>query len=327
MNILITGAGSPTTWGTCQSLPGHNLIGTDIREVSYPWLQKCYQVPRPDSPDFLSAMLGICMGERIDVVLPQVEDELPLWSMHKEAFRDAGVRVCVCDWRRWQNLDKFSILEFCRQGKIDCVGRFQGVKDVSEFHPVLWSFGLPLVVKSLSESGGRGTRIVKHIGWDDCFGSKPGPEISLDDFTRVLYQRPSAFVVTEYYPGTEYTVDCLCNKGEMLACIPRRRDVVRSGITFEGETVEHKEIIEYCRRIVEGLKLEYIIGFQFKEDKDGRPRLLECNPRVQGTTILSTLAGANIIEGAVQLAKYNKAEKLTPRWGVKMRRYWGCSVS
>ena len=44
------------------------------------------------------------------------------------------------------------------------------------------------------------------------------------------------------------------------------------------------------------MDLRYAFGFQFIGDK-----LLECNPRVQGTMIASTYAGCNIIYSAVKM--------------------------
>ena len=53
-------------------------------------------------------------------------------------------------------------------------------------------------------------------------------------------------------------------------------------------------LIEYVEKLTRG-KLKYAHGFQFKENKNGVPQIIESNPRIQGTTVLSTLAGANII--------------------------------
>lgn len=141
----------------------------------------------------------------------------------------------------------------------------------------------------------------------------------------VIIQRGMG-VVMPYLPGKEYTVDCLAKEGKMVVCVPRSRDKIRDGITFEGETVAHEPIMNYCQDIIESLHLDGIVGLQFKCDRHGNPKLIDCNPRVQGSMYHSTLAGANIIEGAVKqkLTDESGLKQSDVKWGIKMKRYWGC---
>jgi carbamoyl-phosphate synthase large subunit len=58
-------------------------------------------------------------------------------------------------------------------------------------------------------------------------------------------------------------------------------------------------------------------------DENGTPKLLESNPRVQGTMVLSTFAGANIIYAAVKHAMNEEVPAFRIKWGTKILRYWG----
>jgi carbamoyl-phosphate synthase large subunit len=64
--------------------------------------------------------------------------------------------------------------------------------------------------------------------------------------------------------------------------------------------------------------LKYAFGFQFINYK-----IIECNPRVQGTMVASTLAGANIIEAACLEALGLPVPPFSVRWGASFTRYWG----
>jgi carbamoyl-phosphate synthase large subunit len=99
--------------------------------------------------------------------------------------------------------------------------------------------------------------------------------------------------------------------------------VIRSGITFEGVVENNEEIIEYSKSLSEKLGLEYAFGFQFKMDENNIPKLLESNPRVQGTMVLSTFAGANIIYGAIKKALGEDVPDFDVKWGTRLIRYWG----
>ena len=137
----------------------------------------------------------------------------------------------------------------------------------------------------------------------------------------ILSDKFPSMIVMEYFPGAEYTVDVL--NSNMLTIIPRRRDLIKSGITFIGTVEKNEEIIEYSKKLSEGIGLDYAYGFQFKLDAMGVPKLLECNPRIQGTMVLSTFAGANVIYGAVKYALGEEVPTFDIKWGTKILRYWG----
>jgi len=123
-------------------------------------------------------------------------------------------------------------------------------------------------------------------------------------------------LVSEFLEGDEYTVDCF--RGNQFIAIPRLRVKIKNGITWQSLTVKDESLIEYSRLLAEKLDLKYAFGFQFKGGK-----LLECNPRVQGTMIASTYAGANIIYSAVKYAMGEEVPELKAEWGSQTIRYSG----
>ncbi len=125
-------------------------------------------------------------------------------------------------------------------------------------------------------------------------------------------------LVSEFIEGDEYTVDCYRDDNQFIA-VPRIRQQMRNGISYETTTIERKDLIKYSKIIAEKLDLKYVFGFQFIEDK-----LLECNPRVQGTMIASTFAGANIIYSAVKYAIGETVPELKAEYGTKTIRYSVC---
>ena len=125
-------------------------------------------------------------------------------------------------------------------------------------------------------------------------------------------------LVSEFVEGQEYTVDCFRDDKQFVA-VPRRRDKIKHGISYKTTTENREDLIEYSRRLAETLDLRYAFGFQFIEDK-----LLECNPRVQGTMIASTYAGCNIIYSAVKSALKEEVPELKPIWGVQTIRTSVC---
>ena len=56
---------------------------------------------------------------------------------------------------------------------------------------------------------------------------------------------------------------------------------------------------------------------------NGKLRLLECNPRIQGTMVIATFAGANIIYSTLKLLLGELIPRFNIKWNTKILRYWG----
>ena len=74
------------------------------------------------------------------------------------------------------------------------------------------------------------------------------------------------------------------------------------------------------------LELSILRGIKYISNRTGQItclNIIESNPRIQGTMILSTLAGANVIYGAVKHALGEEIPQFNIQWGTKLMRYWG----
>jgi predicted ATP-grasp superfamily ATP-dependent carboligase len=97
-----------------------------------------------------------------------------------------------------------------------------------------------------------------------------------------------------------------------------------SGISVEGEFVNEKNIITYCSEIIKELQLHGNIGIQVKRSSEGKPLIIEINPRVQGTIVAGLGAGVNLPVLAIkqELNLPITDEELQVKWGTKFSRYW-----
>ncbi|MEM2944607.1 MAG: ATP-grasp domain-containing protein [Methanomassiliicoccales archaeon] len=146
----------------------------------------------------------------------------------------------------------------------------------------------------------------------------------MDFLHKILGDEFPSLLVMEYLPGDEYTVDVFRSPANTKTiAIPRKRRVMKNGITFSGVIEKNDEIIDYTTRLANEINMEWIFGFQFKMGGDGIPKLLECNPRVQGTMVMSTLAGANLIYASVKNILSGEIPPMEIKWGMEFVRYWG----
>jgi carbamoyl-phosphate synthase large subunit len=335
LTVLITGVGAPGIKGTLYSLYSNfdnrqiKTIGTDIRnEVIGKYLCDCfYQIKRPTDPQYLLDLLHICEKENVDVLLPQNTAELSILAQNKKKFEKIGTKVAVSGEASIELAnDKYKLMQLATKIGVPTaehylIEDFDGLLDNSK--KIGWP-DKPVVIKPPQSNGMRGVRIIdESIDLKKILYTEKPTNIftNMEHLKTILGDTFPPLMVMEYLPDEEYTVDILGAPSSVI--IPRKRILIKSGITFEGIVEKNEQIIEYSEILSRELGLQYAFGFQFKVDENKVPKLLESNPRVQGTMVLSTFAGANIIYGAIKEALNEKIPEFDIKWGTRLIRYWG----
>jgi len=113
-------------------------------------------------------------------------------------------------------------------------------------------------------------------------------------------ERDGTLLVQEHLPGPEFSLDVLARgDGEVLAVVPRERLKVDSGIAITGRTVHDPELEAFGADVARLIGLTTVANVQAKGAADGRPALLEVNPRFPGTMPLTIAAGIDMPSLAV----------------------------
>lgn len=132
-------------------------------------------------------------------------------------------------------------------------------------------------------------------------------------------------LIMEYLDEPEYTIDVLCYKGKTFAIVPRKRLKMIGGITQNGviEALNEKTHT-YIEQLIESFGFSYSVGLQIRKSTFNEDlfHIIEINPRLQGTTVMSVAAGINIPEKVVDMAlkqfDFNFKPKI--RYGLKLER-------
>lgn len=339
ISVIVTGAGAPGVAGTIYALKNNpdkadiRIITIDIRDdVAGKYISDgFYKVPPPEDSSYAQIVKEIAAKEGIRAIIPQTTREIETLSRLKDNFESAGIGIVVSSHKSiLMANNKFHLLERAREIDVP-YPKYCLTRDREEFIAAVKELGYPerkVVVKPSTSNGMRGLRILAENAWDTkrFLGEKPdGTEIDLDGIMRILQNGDwPELIVMEYLAGPEYSVDVFKNSSGTIA-IPRLRQRIRSGITFEAQIDLRNDIIEYSKRLSDALELEYCFGFQFKLSEAGVPKLLECNPRVQGTMVVSHFAGFNVIYYALKevLGHEIDTSKVKLKDKVQFKRYWG----
>ncbi len=335
INVLMTGAGAPGGPGIIKALQKDlsiNLVVCDMdNEASGRWLcPKFYQIPSAKDAKFLDRIIEICEREKIDIIFPLVTLELFVFSKNKNRLRDIGIKVIVSDNSSLDIANNKSELYKHLRGNNILVPDFEIVNTVDDLKLACAKLGYPgkpVCIKPSVSNGSRGVRILTESidEYDLLFNYKPQNLFStLPKILEILdgWEFPE-LLVSEYLPGDEYTIDTYVFGGKATIVLPRLRSRMSGGISIKGVFENNSQIVNYCEAIISSLDLHGPIGIQVKRASDGSFKILEINPRIQGTSVSAIGAGINLPLLAVRTEFFGKLEKLNSvKWGTKFVRHF-----
>ncbi len=303
--ILVTGAGGPAAIAILRSLMGDVTIELLAADMD-PWAAGLFMVnpgrslivPRADHPDFLNDVLSTCSDMDVDILFPTVDAELDVISQNLARFHAAGVRVVVPEPAVLANvLDKFELAK-----RSTWAVRVPRTELLSRVDVTKWEY--PVIVKPRRGAGSRDISLVTSA--KELSDMEPS-----DDF-----------IVQEFLPGEEYSIDVLATSDErVVAAVPRVRQRVDSGVSVAGYTLRDAELEEFARRVVTELHIPWISNVQVRRDRNGLPSLLEINPRVPGTLALSVAAGVDMVRYVVEALRGHAMPDRLEHREVAMVRY------
>jgi carbamoyl-phosphate synthase large subunit len=246
------------------------------------------QTPRCDDPAFLPRLLAIAGREAIDLIVPTIDPELPVYAGSRQLLARRGVRImisapetiAICADKQlthgWLRRHGFPAPR--QESLAAAISRPDGRR-------------FPLIVKPRRGSGSVGVRRV--ASWE---------ELRAVGETTHAVGRLADHVVEELAPGLEHTINVFVDsRGGSLAAVPHRRIEVRAGEVSKAVTVKHHGLMRLAQRIAETLPgARGPLCIQCFLAPDGSVRVTEINARFGGGYPLTHRAGARFTDWLVE---------------------------
>jgi carbamoyl-phosphate synthase large subunit len=262
--------------------PGR-VLGTDCSWYSSAFhdADEAFLVPRLDDPGFVPRLLELCLKHDVDLVVPTIDTELPVWAAHRDRFDEIDTTIALsqgdvvaiaADKQRthdWLVAHGFPTVE-------------QTTLAIALEDPAAWTF--PLMAKPRFGSASVGVGLVRNV-----------EELALVARDHELGE----MVVQGVAPGVEHTIDVLADRGGRCVCaVPRRRIEVRAGEVSKGVTVRSAVLEDLATRLCGALPGAYgALNVQLFVDGDlddpDNLAVIELNARYGGGFPLSLEAGAD----------------------------------
>lgn len=270
------------------------IEGTDMAPMEFNavGLDCFFQVPSCTDQHYIDNILDICQREKIKALFPMNTNELELFETAKDKFAEIGTTVILTSGLLGIANDKIRMNLFLSKHGINqpltrTACTYNDYQTVSAKNPET-----QLCVKLPKGCGGRGFRV---IGDEEYIKERSSPVnyISQSELMKMFGDFNEVFMLQEYLPGIEYTVDVLSVNGKVVAGATKRNGDVE-GIAHRSEIVPNGEAFDQCVKACAVLKLDGNVGFDMKENADGVPYIIDINPRLTATVSLVQKAGLNL---------------------------------
>jgi carbamoyl-phosphate synthase large subunit len=195
------------------------------------------------------------------------------------------------------SMDKWSTFQTLTQYGIPTALTFEG----TERERAEKNLGYPLMVKArYSDMKASGDYIIQRVN---------NPR-ELNEIREKINGKETQYVLQEFLPGTELTVDFFCGRdGKLVSAVPGERLSALSkafskdgGAIDQGRTFHDPSITAILRKAAEHISFRGAANFQGYRGQQGEVKIIEINPRFSGATVMTKGAGHDYFQWNIDLA-------------------------
>jgi carbamoyl-phosphate synthase large subunit len=335
ITVLLSACNSPTMPGLIKCIKNNGernirIIGIDMsEEPSAKYLvDKFYRVPSAEDPSYADIVLSICKNEDVDIYFPNISMEVSALAIRMDEFNEAGVILSISSQESVDIANnKLHTYQIMKENNIP-VPKFYPVHNIEDFIQGCKEMGYPekaVCLKIVSGSGSRGVRIIdsNRSRYQIFKNEKPNSFFtSYEDMLSVLREVDvlDEMMLVEYMPGIEYTVDLLADNGKVLYQVGRENTVSLMSIAQESTLVLNTHAYDVAKSVVNLLKMDGNIGFDFMKNEEGLPVLMDINPRITATVSVIAAGGVNLPYLRIKQLLGEELPELTVNYGVRLKR-------
>jgi carbamoyl-phosphate synthase large subunit len=259
---------------------------------------KVYQIPYPaaGSESLLGRIEYIHAIEKIDVIVPNFDAELHNFIKISDRLKAMGIGTFLPSLEQFEARDKINLFKFGEKHDL-LVPRDKTIYDLSELPQVAKDFGYPIVVKG------------KYYEATIAYTLEQAQKA----FHKLNAKWGLPIIVQEFITGTEVNVAALGDgEGNTISAVPMRKlFITDKGKAWAGITIEEDKLIDLSKKFISATKWRGGFEIEIMLTQDGKPYIMEVNPRFPAWIYLTVGAGQNQPASLVKMALGQKLEPFT----------------
>ncbi len=243
-----------------------------------------YRVPRCDAPEFIPALLALCVERKVRLIVPTIDPELAVLSENRARFAAIGVEVAVSapEIIALAGDKERTAREFAAAG-VRTPRTLTGAGYAADATVLGW----PVIVKPRAGSSSVGIVCPR----------------SREEAVSAARALPDA-IVQELWVGREYTVNLFFDRSGIMRCaIPHLRIETRGGEVSKGRTEDVPSLRAMARDVARAQHgARGALCFEAIVTGCGEAVMFELNARFGGGYPLAHRAGARFAQWLIEEA-------------------------
>ncbi len=226
------------------------------------------------------------------------------YEAHRAAFDAVGIRLLTgaTSVEALETIDdKFAFMQQCHEHDIPVAAAWR-FDTVAELEALLELHGHePLCVKPVTGIFAQGfwrldtgkAEDEQHDSFEHLYFTEE-KKINTTQFINayansvMVHERPIPMLLMPYLSGQEYSIDVVCEYGEVLAAVTRYKTGKIQHIGYE------QAVMDVVIPLIKAFGCDGIVSVQTKADDDGQHRVLEINSRPSGGIDYTTHSGVDL---------------------------------
>lgn len=258
-------------------------------------VDKTYQIPYPSAgTDSLLARLEyIHTEEKLEIIIPNFDAELFNFIKLRDTLHAMGIRTFLPELVQFEARDKMKLFDFGKQNgfmvpKDRILHEFRELKQMEE------ELEYPVVVK------GKFYDAIIANSYDQVEKA----------FLKILAKWGLPIILQEFIKGTELNIAALGDgKGNAISIIPMRKlYITDKGKAWAGITLDDDRLVELARKFITATRWRGGCELEVMLTDDGKPFIMEVNPRFPAWIYLTAAAGQNQPASLVKMAMGENVE-------------------
>lgn len=261
-------------------------------------VDKTYQIPYPSAGTdaLLARLMYIHKIENLDLVIPNFDAELFNFIKLRDKLKKVGINSFLPELEQFEARDKVKLYEFGKKHGL-MVPADKIIHQAKDIEETAKEIGYPMVVKGKF--------------YDAIIAN------TLEQAQKAFYKLQAKWglpiIVQEFIKGTEINIAALGDgEGKTISVIPMRKlYITDKGKAWSGITIDDSLFIELAHKFIKATKWRGGCELEIMLSDDGKPYIMEVNPRFPAWIYLTAAAGQNQPASLVKMALGQKVEPFT----------------
>ncbi|WP_414518372.1 ATP-grasp domain-containing protein [Nostoc sp. PCC 9305] len=243
-------------------------VGLDVSNHASYVFTSHFNIPSIYDPAWIDSLNKIITENNIDYIFPAYDEIIIYLAINAEKIRakiiSSPLKTCLITRYKSKTYSMF-----CKNIPVPKI--YRSLDEIDYF---------PVFIKPDKGQGSQDTHIVHN-----------------KQHLSLLLSKNQEYIITEYLPGDEYTIDCFSHRHTgLIFCKGRQRIRTKNGISMNSCSVNNNDneiFLNYAELISKKLTFYGAWFFQLKKDQDGNYKLLEIAPRIAGAMAFHRVQGIN----------------------------------